>query len=188
MTDRPIPFQDWIVQTYHPNKPIAVVGAGPSLNDTKHRLKDYEIVIGVNYTFKLVELDYLVVTHFMLLLNLSKGIEQTDAALIYSDFASDWAFQGSRNPTLPGVRFREYADLQCGTSTIVPAIDLACRLGSEVHLFGVDLCKTDGVQYCDGYQTVKTQDDDFFSGWARVVGYQIDALRRLTGKKIIQIV
>jgi len=180
-------FSDWIKSTIHIIAPVAVVGAGPSLGYTSHLLKDYEMVIGVNYVYKLVKLDYLVVTHFMLLLNISKGIELPDATLVYSDYASDWMFQGSTNPTVPGIRFREYADLQCGTSTIIPAIDLACQMGSEVHLFGVDLCKQDGAQYCDGYQTNKTQDDDFFTGWARVVGLQIDALRRLTGKQIIQI-
>jgi len=168
---------------------VAVVGAGPSLDLSKVALRLYPVVIGVNYTFQLVKLDYLVVTHFMLLLNLSQKKEALPGGttLVYSEYASDWMYMGSRNPQNDGVMFREYRDLQCGISTIIPAIDMACQLSKNVHLFGVDLKKTEGRQYCEGYRTKQTQDDAFFADWSRVVGCQIDALRRLTKCNIVHI-
>jgi hypothetical protein len=168
---------------------VAVVGAGPSLDQSKVALRLYPVVIGVNYIYDIVKLDYLVVTHFMLLLNLSQKKEALPdgTTLVYSEYASDWMYMGSRNPQNEGIRFREYRDLQCGISTIIPAIDMACQLSHNVHLFGVDLKKTEGRQYCEGYRTKQTQDDAFFADWSRVVGCQIEALRRLTKCSIVHI-
>lgn len=160
---------------------VAVCGAGPSLEQFKP--DDYDMVIGVNYVYKLVPVDYLVVTHFMLLLDIFKGVEKLPegTTLVYSEFASDWVFMGSANPPCEGIMFREYLDLCCGTSTIIPAIDLATRMSNEIHLYGVDLCQPGGIQYANGYQTTKTQEPDFFEDWARLVSRQIAGLQWRSG-------
>lgn len=165
--------------------PVAVVGAGPSLDQTKHKLKDYDLVIGVNFTYQLVQLDYCLIAHFMPLLDIFKGAEKPECEIIYSNHAIDWMFAGAENPDVKGIRFQEYRDIYCGTSTIIPAIDLACMLSREVHLFGVDLCKSNGVQYTQGYPS-RTHDDKVFSEWARIVEDQIAGLQRITKAKILR--
>lgn len=187
-------FKDWILVKRKPirGETAAVVGAGPSLNKAKtwDEIARHPYIVGVNWVFKIITVDFLVITHIKLLIDIQRGEVEIPSrtTLVYSEYASDFLFQGPRNPQIPdAVVFREYQDLLCGASTIIPAIDLAGMLADTVYLYGVDLKKTDGVQYVDGYETKKTQDADTFDVWARLVGRQIDGWQRMTGKTIIRV-
>jgi len=159
---------------------VAVLGAGPSLKKNIKTINDYPCTVGVNYLYRIIPVTYNVVTHFQLIFDLWRGTDTLPekTTLLYSQRSSDWMFQGGGNPPADGVMFREYVDLVCGASTIIPALHFASMIGMQVDVYGVDLRQIAGKQYTPGYPT-QQQEPVVFNEWAELVRKQIIGLQKL---------
>ena len=123
-----IEFPDWKAGHITHDEPVAVLGAGPSMNrfpERDHFTRNYREVVGVNWIYLNYEVTYNVAVHYFVV---DRAMKMEDCpCLVYSNRSADTLYQYD-NPAAFGIRFAPVRDLISGGSTIITCLHLATLL------------------------------------------------------------